>query len=981
MYSILPHTTPKENIYELRKRQIENVETISKSILASTGYSLFKYSNLKVEDPTAPTYYKVLSAEQVNKVEEGSPKKATIKVPVYDDSYYTIAGNRYIPVFQISDIPIFNKSSNTVIVHNTYSTLVFDSNITEFRIGNESWPFILLLLKYDLLPEHSYHFTVNDFDSKIHLKLCNEFYINFNEEVLGDILTPLTDLDRINYFENLAKDYSDLNKVLEDCLSLWNKSTKINKILSVISIKDHIMVPNGIFNEPYSGLDLIKYLFENREQYKHLQLREINDISQRRARLSEWICYKLAQQSKINKKKKSSNIFTDALISVLTLDQRRILDDSVNPLGELCMMSRIIYNGPGGIAKESCSALVRNLHESYRGIIDPIDSPAGQAIGICQHLVPDCGIENGILTPSKSGSILSTASQLIPLLNHDDGIRVEMACNQQRQAINIVEPEIPLVKTGNEALYTEYTSSLKLAKNDGQVIYKDDNVLVVKYDDSETGDVVNLSNRCFTDFDKTLLTNLNVGDKFTKGSTLAHTNNINPYTHELMLGKNLLIGYMSLDGWNFEDAIVISESCAKKMRYICTHIEKLYLKGRVLFSLKDKEYLPVLPNGTPVKEGDVIFRLGRIDLDSLDTLTPDITEILAPSDGIFKYKTFVKSHTSDHFQMSKWLKEELSKRQTIENKLRDTLDYLDNGDEYKERYCYLDKVKKIDDDCCVIEWSIESERDLHVGCKISNRHGNKGTISIIMPDEKMPTLSDGRHLDVVLNPLGIITRMNAGQLYELHMTWFMDQWISQHRTDSDEDFKKAIMQFVEIIDCTDGKEYSNQISELLNFRDVIDDIKEYGLQIVQEPFKNINEEQLEKLRLLVGVDYETPVMYNGHTYPCSVGWQYMLHLHHEPDHKIFGRSLGAYGKHNQPTSGADSHRLGEMENWALQAYEAFDTQKEFMSIKSDNPVERRRLFQYLYDGVEELYKPITLNTVTNDTFKTYMFGGGIKVEF
>ena len=150
MYSILLRSTPKENIYEIRKKQIENVEAISKNILASTGYSLFKYSNLKIEDPTAPTYYKVLSAEQINLVEEGVPKKATIKVPVCDDCYYTISGNRYIPVFQISDIPIFNKSSNTIIVHNTYCTLVFDTNITEFRIGNESWPFILLLLKYDL---------------------------------------------------------------------------------------------------------------------------------------------------------------------------------------------------------------------------------------------------------------------------------------------------------------------------------------------------------------------------------------------------------------------------------------------------------------------------------------------------------------------------------------------------------------------------------------------------------------------------------------------------------------------------------------------------------------------------------------------------------------------------------------------------------------------------------------------------------------
>jgi DNA-directed RNA polymerase subunit beta len=106
----------------------------------------------------------------------------------------------------------------------------------------------------------------------------------------------------------------------------------------------------------------------------------------------------------------------------------------------------------------------------------------------------------------------------------------------------------------------------------------------------------------------------------------------------------------------------------------------------------------------------------------------------------------------------------------------------------------------------------------------------------------------------------------------------------------------------------------------------------------------------------------------------------MLHLHHEPDHKIFGRSLGAYGKHNQPTSGANSHRLGEMESWALKAYEAEDTLKEFLSVKSDNPYERKRFFQYAYDGNEEFYVPERLNTITNDTFKTYLKGAGINVE-
>ena len=245
----------------------------------------------------------------------------------------------------------------------------------------------------------------------------------------------------------------------------------------------------------------------------------------------------------------------------------------------------------------------------------------------------------------------------------------------------------------------------------------------------------------------------------------------------------------------------------------------------------------------------------------------------------------------------------------------------------------------------------------------------------------MPTLPDGRHLDVVLNPLGVITRMNVGQLYELHMTWFMDQYIKQHYNDSKEDFIKAVMKFVDIIDCTEGKVYSKQLEELIQFDDTIEDIKEHGLQMIQEPFRCCNINQLEQLRQLVGVDYESDVVYNNHTYKCSVGWMYMLHLHHEPDHKIFGRSLGAYGKHNQPPSGANSHRLGEMENWALDAYEAFDTKKEFMSIKSDNPKERIRLWEYLYDGISEAYQPLSLDTVTKDTFKITMNGAGLNVEF
>jgi DNA-directed RNA polymerase beta subunit len=154
------------------------------------------------------------------------------------------------------------------------------------------------------------------------------------------------------------------------------------------------MVPNGLFEGPFRAIDVLYFVLTTNYS---LEQRDINDVNMRRVRLGEWLLYKLSQQHKKNILEDTNNVFTNAVLDVLATDQRRILDDSVNPLGELCMMSRIIYNGLGGIAKESCNPTLRNLHDSYFGVIDPIDTPTGDAIGICQHIVPETILINGKL--------------------------------------------------------------------------------------------------------------------------------------------------------------------------------------------------------------------------------------------------------------------------------------------------------------------------------------------------------------------------------------------------------------------------------------------------------------------------------------------------------------------------------------------------------------------------------------------------------
>ena len=169
---------------------------------------------------------------------------------------------------------------------------------------------------------------------------------------------------------------------------------------------------------------------------------------------------------------------------------------------------------------------------------------------------------------------------------------------------------------------------------------------------------------------------------------------------------------------------------------------------------------------------------------------------------------------------------------------------------------------------------------------------------------------------------------------------------------------------------------------IINNPEVLQDIRINGLQIVQPPFESATYDMVVKALKYVNLDkYEIVTLANGEKKECGVGFMYVLRLEHEPSHKIFARSVGVYGKHEQAPSGTDAHRFGEMESWALFAYEAWGVLKEFHSVKADNPEERYRFFKHLFDQREEIYEPISLNTVTLETFKTYLKGCGLKVNF
>ena len=634
--------------------------------------------------------------------------------------------------------------------------------------------------------------------------------------------------------------------------------------------------------------------------------------------------------------------------------------DQVNPIAELTDKRRLSSLGPGGLSRDRAGMEVRDVNVSHYGRICPIESPEGANIGLITSIasyakvneygfimtpyrkVVDCHVTDEViyLTADEESDyyisqatigidkdnnitdtevvarlngenlivkkelvnfidvapsqVVSITTSCIPFLDHDDAHRALMGSNMQRQAVPLLQSEAPLVGTGVEYIAARDSGSTIVAKADGVVEYADSKKIVIK---NATGkDTYYLDNFERSNAETCLNHSpiVKKGDKVHRGEVIADGTSTDK--GELALGKNMTIAFMTFNGYNYEDAVVLNERLVKDDVYTSLHIEHYDIDCRDT-KLGPEEITRDIPNvsedarknldangiiriGTEVHEGDIL--VGKVTPKGVQELTSEEKLLHA----IFGEKTREVRDTS------------LRVAHGADGIVHDVKVYTkENSDELAAG------VSK------VIRVYIIQKRKIQVGDKMSGRHGNKGVISLILPEEDMPYLPDGTPVDIVLNPQGVPSRMNLGQILELHLGMAA---------------------------------------------------KKLGVHCATPVFDGATVEDIQEMMDEAGLDKDgKTVLYNGRTGEpfenrVAVGVMYMIKLHHMVDDKLHARSTGPYSLVTQQPLGGKAQfggqRFGEMEVWALYAYGAAHVLQEILTIKSDDVVGRVKVYEALVKG-------------------------------
>ncbi|HOK17259.1 MAG TPA: DNA-directed RNA polymerase subunit beta [Candidatus Paceibacterota bacterium] len=766
---------------------------------------------------------------------------------------------------------------------------------------------------------------------------------------------------KLNQRLNLNKDISKRQLDLEDLIAIIKEIIKLN-------------------NDPKAKDDDIDHLGNRR-------LRAVGEILQDRfrvglMRMSRTIKDRMAQLDPLTITPAAlinPRVLISAFREFFNVSQLCQLMNQINLLSELEHKRKITPMGPGGLVQERAGIDVRDIHQSHYGRLCPIQTPEGKNIGLVLTLslyarlnefgfieTPYFKVRKGVITPEivwlnafeeskykiayagieldekgrikddwvgarvnleptlvkreeidlidvSPQQIISAAVALIPFLEHDESNRALMGANMQRQAVPCVKPKVPLVSTGLEEKIAHDSGQCLISEGEGIVEEVDANHIVVRTSNGEKKNYRLVSfersneNSCL--LQKPIVKK---GEKVLKGQVLA--DGAATENGATALGQNLLVALIPFYGANYEDAIVVSERILKEDRFSSIHIEEFNCDvvdtklGPEITTydipnvseekLKNLDEEGIIRIGAEVKAGDIL--VGKVSPKGRADLTPEERLLQA----IFGEETKDVKDTSLLLEPSR-------EGRVIRTKIlsRQAGDKLDVG-----------VIKKI-------SVEVAELRKLRTGDKLSGRHGNKGVISIIVPEEDMPYLEDGTPVDIVLNPLGVVSRMNLGQIFEMHLGWAASK-----------------LKYRAVVPSLDGP----------------------------------TSEEIKEELIKAGLPEDGHVvLYNGKTgepfdKKVGVGIMYLMKLDHMVEDIIHMRAVGPYSLITQQPLGGRAHfggqRFGEMEVWALEGYGASYTLQEMLTIKSDDVLGRASAYEAIINGekIKNLNIPAAFNVILKE---------------
>lgn len=956
------------HIFNIRQKEYASLLESIREILIPAEELGFELVECRMKDPrfSGGELCKTLKKNLIIRFRKGTSMiDLSMQVPsLVDDNYIIINGRKKIPLFQLFDIPIVTRGKTIKIRTNVATLMVFQQ---------KEPPYIYISMLGRKVPLHLIIFGYYGIDR------VNEDY-SLSDMIEAPVISGSSSLyDKLLYDLKMFYDDSrgltqdDIIKEIGRYYSKYNAKSKGEDIIYAFDLILKVDPSSARFFETGSIIEeIVKTMIEG----------DLDDTDMQNKRIR---CFEYVVLAKVSKaifdmcmsnrsaRQPKFNINSTQIVSECNVSDIVQFDFAINPIDELTKLSRTSLVGPGGFNRQNVPEHLRDIFPSMFGRICPVDTPDRDNCGVLQNLIPNVPLDENLRFTDEyiEKQPISIPVSLVPFLEHDDQTRLQMASSQTRQAIMLQKFDQPMIKSGCEHLYTDRTQFVKIAKKSGKVVHVDTNYIIVKYDDN-TVDIFNIAYR------KIYISNLDVmqvyvkeGDTFSAGDILAESNFCKDGS--INIGKNLLTGVMIYFGYNYEDGIVISKRLQEEGLMTSVHFEEMSFDinpYNVLLSLDPNgDYKPLPKVGDRISKGDpyaIMKAFPEQQMDFFDIFNDEkmlrakydliITEVNIYANQwnstIPEYKNWVEAKIKEQ------LDEESKVRLVISENLEKTeaKSFIKQND--LEKFSHTGKFKMKGEEINGIRVEIVGIhfRPIQIGDKVGNRHGNKGIISNIIDHEKMPMLADGRHFDIILNPLGTISRMNIGQLFELHMGMslhdlknhskhILERRFPSIKSFTDEQIQKLVREYllgyVKIIDNTDGEWYYTQFERELP--KVIDHKFIEELSLIQPPFESVNmakiREALEYTETQFLYDVYDPqakkVIHN----PLAVGYEYIFKMTHISATRLAARGIGSYARKTlQPLAGIKNRggqRCGEMETACLIGHNAHENLFEFLTTKSD----------------------------------------------